>query len=313
MRLGSKAKLTIGAGVIAATGFAVLGVRELGTSPSPAAAATEQQQPHVEPSARLLFAAAARPIHTGETVTPDMIRGMAADPARHPAAAVPAEAIGQVATRDIPAGALLERTSLDRAAKLAIRVPLGMRAISIDTTAEIALAGLLRPGDRVDVQVVYPGADAIAGARGVGRSQAQTLLQMVQVLAVGDAVMGTQPAGTSADASDTAAASRPAASPTPSARTVTLALFPEQVAMLSLARSTGTLSLSLRNPGDEAQPPVARVVSARPLPQTAAALVAPLPAAATMRASVRPRPHPHPIDLVVGDNHTVIYSGDEAR
>ncbi len=307
MRLGSKAKLTIGAGVVAATGFAVLGVRELGTSPAPAAAAT-QQQPRAATSARLLFAAAARPIHTGETVTPDMIRGIAADPARHPAAAAPAEAIGQVVTQDIPAGALIERTSLDRAAKLALRVPLGMRAISIDTTAEIALAGLLRPGDRVDVQVVYPGADAIAGARGVGRSQAQTLLQMVQVLAVGDAVMGMQPAGTSADANDTAAPS-----PAPGARTVTLALFPEQVAMLSLARSTGTLSLSLRNPGDEAQPPVARVVSARPLPQAAAALVAAPPAAATVRAPIRPRPQPHPIDLVVGDNHTVIYSGDDAR
>ncbi len=170
-----------------------------------------------------------------------------------------------------------------------------MRAMSIDTTAEIAVAGLVRPGDRVDVQVVYPGADAISGARGEGESRAQTLLQMVQVLAVGDLVVGTKPASGAKDA---------VSSPPPPARTVTLSLTPEQVSALSLAKATGSLYLSLRNPADSQQVAVAAVRSDGPVRPVAASIV---PAPAPVRQPARPAPHA--IDLVVGGQHQTIYSG----
>ncbi|TCM15375.1 pilus assembly protein CpaB [Novosphingobium sp. PhB165] len=306
MRLGSKAKLTIGVGLVAACSFAVMGLRELGRSsqtvPDLAAHAAAQ---NVAP-ARPLLVATTRTIRTGETIRADMIRNATADLAKFPTAASSVEVLGKVATHDIPANSLIPRSVIDQETKLAIRVPMGMRAISIDTTAEIAVAGLVRPGDRVDVQVVYPGEDAISGARGSGRSEARTLLQMVPVLAVGDVVVGTPPRG--GIASDVNA-------PPPPARTVTLALSPEQVSRLSLAKNTGALYLSLRNPSDQAQVELAAEETPRSLAPSAPRSIAPVRTAPKMvqRTAVRPAPRPaskpHAIELVVGGNSQTIYSG----
>lgn len=209
--------------------------------------ATPQASAHpvVAPSPNdLALASAARDIQVGETISSALVRTAVGDVARNPTVATPSEAIGKVATRAIPAGHLIERTMIDARTKLAIRVPVGMRAMSIDTTAEIAVAGLIRPGDTVDVQTVYPGQDAITGARGTtGRSHAKTLLQMVPVLAVGELVLGNSAAKANNATTDSALTS--------AARTVTLALTPAQVSTLSLAKNVGTLSLSLRNPDDK--------------------------------------------------------------
>ncbi|MBY2930586.1 Flp pilus assembly protein CpaB [Sphingomonadales bacterium 56] len=301
MHLGWKARIMMVAGTLCALLFLMLGMREMQRS-SAAEIAPDQLAQRISPQP-VVLAAAARPIRTGETITAAMIRNAMADPARHPAAATPAELIGKVATRAIAAGALIPRDAIGGEEKLAIRVPVGMRAISIDTTAEIAVAGLVRPGDRVDVQVVYPGADAISGARGAGRSRAQTLLQMVQVLAVGDAVLGTPPVSGAKDALS--------AAPVP-ARTVTLALNPEQVSTLSLAKSTGALTLSLRNPVDSEQVAVAPASSRGPDPTPVAAT---LPAQAlTAPMQARPAPAPRqPIELVIGDRRETIYSGSAQR
>ncbi len=301
MHLGWKARIMMVAGTLSALVFLMLGMREMQRS---AAAEVPPAQSSPRISAQpVVLAAAARPIRTGETITATMIHNATADPARHPAAATPAELIGKVATRAIAAGALIPRDAVGGEEKLAIRVPVGMRAISIDTTAEIAVAGLVRPGDRVDVQVVYPGADAISGARGAGRSRAQTLLQMVQVLAVGDAVLGTAPASGSKDALSAAP---------PPARTVTLALDPEQVSTLSLAKSTGALTLSLRNPVDSAQVAVAPASSrgADPTPIASAVPARPVPAPVHARPAPAPR---QPIELVIGDRRETIYSGSPQR
>ena len=289
------------AGTLSALLFLMLGLREMQRS-SAAEAPAAQPTAGLSPQP-IVLAAAARPIRTGETITAAMIRNAMADPARHPSAATPAELIGKVATRAIAAGALIPREAVGGEEKLAIRVPVGMRAISIDTTAEIAVAGLVRPGDRVDVEVVYPGADAISGARGAGRSRAQTLLQMVQVLAVGDAVLGTGPSSGTKEAISSA--------PLP-ARTVTLALDPQQVSTLSLAKSTGALTLSLRNPIDSEQVAVAPASSKGPDPVPAAQ---PMPAQPLpMPAKTRPAPTPRqPIELVIGDRRETIYSGSAQR
>jgi pilus assembly protein CpaB len=295
MHLGAKARMMMAAGILLALLFLALGIRELRRAPdlpTPAKAVS-----HPQPVA--LLAVATRPIRTGETITAAMIRNASADPMRQPGAATPAELIGKVAIRPIAAGAFIPRDAVDRESKLAIRVPMGMRAISIDTTAEIAVAGLVRPGDRVDVQVVYPGADAISGARGAGRSRAQTLLQTVQVLAVGEAVVGAQPSSDGTTASP--------------ARTVTLALTPEQVSALSLAKSTGALTLSLRNPADGEQVTLAAATSR--MPDVTPAVPA-QPTAPVRAVTPRPRPAPqapHMIELVVGDRRETLLSGSTQR
>ena len=298
MQLGAKARIMMIGGTLAALLFLMLGIRELqrpaaASSPLGAGASQKVGAPVV------VLAAAARQIGTGETITPGMIRNMVADPGRNPQVATPAELIGKVATRTIASGAPIPRDAVGGEAKLAIRVPVGMRAISIDTTAEIAVAGLVRPGDRVDVQVVYPGADAISGARGAGRSRAQTLLQMVQVLAVGETIVGAQSPNSPTGSSP----------PPPPARTVTLALTPEQVSTLSLAKNTGALTLSLRNPVDSEQTATAAAATSR-APDPVAAAVPRTPRKTPPSAPRRPS---HAIQLVVGDRHETIYSGGEAR
>jgi pilus assembly protein CpaB len=208
------------AGLSTIVGYKALHVRPAvaGTSARPVSGATSN----------LTLASATRAIAVGETISASLVRNAVGDVNHNPAAATPAEVIGKVATRAIPAGALIQRTMIDAGTKLAIRVPVGMRAMSIDTTAEIAVAGLIRPGDNVDVEAVYPGQDAINGARGIGRSHARTLLQMVPVLAVGELVLGTNTAkaGNGSNGSNGTAL-------TPAARTVTLALTPVQVSTLS--------------------------------------------------------------------------------
>ena len=297
MRLGLKAKLTIGIGLTAAALFLTMGIREL-RRPALASQAAQAAAPAQSPA--MLLVQAARAIRTGETITSAMIRNATGDPARLSGIATAAEVTGKVATRDIAAGAMIPRDAIGSETKLAIRVPMGMRAISIDTTAEIAVAGLVRPGDRVDVQVVYPGADAISGARGSARSRAQALLQLVQVLAVGEVVVGAQQqSGISGELS----------APPPPARTVTLALTPDQVSALTLAKSTGSLTLSLRNPADGQQVQVAAQSSAGTMPD-------PMPRPAiTPAAPVRqaPAPRPHSIELVVGDRRETLYSGSAPR
>jgi pilus assembly protein CpaB len=239
-------------------------------------------------AAALALASAARDIKVGETIEAAQLRTVAGDAAHNPGIATPGEAIGKVTLRPIPAGALIDRSMLDAQTRLAVRVPVGMRAMSIDTSAEIAVAGLIRPGDSVDVQAVYPGEDAINGMRGTGRSHARTLLQMVPVLAVGELVLGSNAARNNNATSDSAITS--------AARTVTLALTPEQVSALSLARRVGTLSLSLRNPDDKDVGAVPATAIADAAPD------APRPARALPRPARRPlRPAADPaVQIVVG-------------
>ena len=280
------------AGLLCSALFLALALREVGREAARPAPLPDRSR---AAAPAILLAAAARPIRVGDTITADMIRNAAAGPAAHPLSATPSEILGKVATRALPAGALITRDAVGAEAKLAIRVPMGLRAVSIDTTAEIAVAGLVRPGDRVDVQVVYPGADAVSGARGAGRSRAQTLLQMVQVLAVGDAIVGAgpPPQGQPAD-------------PQPPARTITMALTPEQVSILSLARNIGSLTLSLRNPADGEQLATA---AASPAPDVEPAPSSASRAASLPRPPATPRPAP-PIELVVGDRRQTLHAGN---
>ncbi|MFC0686887.1 Flp pilus assembly protein CpaB [Novosphingobium clariflavum] len=317
MRLGSKAKLTIGIGLVAAAGFAALGLREMGKAGRDVADLAARAAVRPSTPVAPLLVATTRPIRTGETIRADMIRNAKADPMRFPTAVSGAEILGKVATRDIPGNSLIPREAIGQETKLAIRVPMGMRAISIDTTAEIAVAGLVRPGDRVDVQVVYPGEDAITGARGMGRSEARTLLQMVPVLAVGDVVVGTAVQGGTVASAVGQGGAEVSAPPPPPARTVTLALSPEQVSRLSLAKSTGALYLSLRNPDDTAQVALAADDGPRPLIRAVPRDLAPMQRAAPRPPAPRPvkapAPRGHAIELVVGGNSATIYSGSASQ
>lgn len=177
---------------------------------------------------------------------------------------------------------------------LAGRVPDGFRAISLQTTDEIAVSGLIQPGDMVDILLVIR-ADALS-APGFGgpapSGEARTLLENIHVLAVGTE-MTTQ-------GDDTATS--------PTARTITFALSPEQISTFALARSLGSIYLALRNPGDRKLAGPAR---ATPRNLGGGGISAPAPAA-TRRVSLSPNPR-RPVELVIGGESQTIFADGNVR
>lgn len=110
---------------------------------------------------------------------------------------------------------------------LSSRVPKGMRAMTISRTESAAFAGLLRPGDRVDVLLTRakPGAEQ--------RVVTVPLLQNLLVLAVGDSVRPPNEAEATGRRDG-----------------VNLLLTMEQAGLLAQAQRDGVIRLVLRN-GDD--------------------------------------------------------------
>ncbi len=181
---------------------------------------------------------AARPLGYGERLTPQDVRLVA-----YPAASLPT-GVFKTEAEMFPQGADVLRT-VTRAmeqneAILAVKVTgpgenagittllaRGMRAFTIQVDSVSGVSGFLRPGDRVDVY--WTGNIGNGGLRTEGDSTGDVtkLIQAgVKLIAV-DQSANTDRAGASV------------------ARTVTVAVQPEQVAALAQAQSTGRLNLSL--------------------------------------------------------------------
>jgi pilus assembly protein CpaB len=169
------------------------------------------------------------------------------------------EIVGKYSLITIPAGSVVTKSKIGLAAANALpaRLPVGMRAVSISIDKVKGVAGLIQPGDRVDVIAVPPR---------VGNEvpQAAAILRGVLVLAMGNEVETTS------------------ATPGPDNQnltTVTLALTPQQVDLLAAADLNTTLRLALRPPKEaiRAYPPEPLVLgvpahaqNANPPPATAA-------------------------------------------
>ncbi len=108
----------------------------------------------------------------------------------------------------------------------------GMRLYTIKVDAEKSAAGLLGPGDRVDVQL-FVRKDQRTG---VDTAKSKIILQNIRVFAVDSTVQRA------ADGSEEHAV----------AKTISLLLKPEQASKLALAAQIGEISLIPRNPDDEA-------------------------------------------------------------
>jgi pilus assembly protein CpaB len=107
----------------------------------------------------------------------------------------------------------------------------GMRLKTISVDAEKSAAGLLGPGDRVDVEL-FVKADA---KNNIMQAQTKVILQNIRVFAV-DATVQRSPDG---------------GEERTIAKTVSLMLTPEQATRLTLAENMGVVSLIPRNPDDE--------------------------------------------------------------
>ena len=174
---------------------------------------------------------------------------------------------GKYSLITIPAGSVLTASKIGAggANALPARLPIGMRAVSISIDKVKGVAGLIQPGDRVDVIAVPPR---------VGNEvpKASAILRGALVLAMGDEVETTS------------------ATPSPDNQnltTITLALTPKQVDLLAAADLNTTLRLALRPPKE-----AIRAFAAEPLslgtPERSApaqTVVVPPPAAAPAAAA----------------------------
>ena len=162
---------------------------------------------------------------------------------------------GALISRSIPAGSAIEPSALvfrDDPEFLSAVLEPGMRAFTIEVDAVTGGAGLLRPGNRVDV--ILASQTDPKKARGTIRTYdvAQTLLTNMRVIAVDRTI---EPVGFSAskEPQDPKAQRAAAAQTSPSRKgTVTLEVTPKDAEVLTVARSAGQLSLTLCDASGEA-------------------------------------------------------------
>ena len=168
---------------------------------------------------------------------------------------------GQVTRQDIQKGEQITaskigpQTKAEREEGLSFIIPQGMRAFSVQVDETSAVGGLLLPGDLVDIIAIFDEGDFDV-------NKAVTLLQNIEVLAVAQAAQESIPAPASevtatptpsGEAATTLGTRPEDVKPNPDARTVTLAVTPEQAQLLALTQAKGDLALSLRPFGDAAQ------------------------------------------------------------
>ena len=131
---------------------------------------------------------------------------------------------------------------------LARVIPAGKRAISIAARQESIVAGLILPGDLVDVIAVFSSSDT-------GTDKAITILQNVEVLAMGETAQEPIPPPVNADdvtpGSVRLGQAPENAAPQPDAATVTVAVTPAQAQIVALMAEKAKLWLSLRPRGEE--------------------------------------------------------------
>jgi pilus assembly protein CpaB len=172
---------------------------------------------------------AARDLKIEEVIKPDMVQVIKVPESQAPAGSfsTPSEIEGrwiQITTlKDEPVLAA-KLAPKDLPPGLTSRIAKGQRAFAIEVNEQSGVSGFVMPEHRVDV-LMDPKGNSGRGGR------ARTILQNMLVLAVGQVF--TRPEDKSL-----------------LARTVTLAVTPEQAEVLTAARSQGSLSLALRGMGD---------------------------------------------------------------
>jgi pilus assembly protein CpaB len=110
-------------------------------------------------------------------------------------------------------------------------IPKGFRLKTISVDATKSAAGLLSPGDRVDIQVFVK----LGNHNGTDNAKSKVILQNIRVFAVDQTVQRSRDGGDEHTI----------------AKTISLLLTPEQATKMNLAEHMGEISLIPRNPDDE--------------------------------------------------------------
>lgn len=199
----------------------------------PVAVEVAAPQPVVRQRVSILVAA--RPLRAGSLLGPDDLASQEIDaPAPGTDTETPATRdalLGGMARQNIPAGAALRGDSVlrpgDRGFLAAVLEP-GMRAVSIAVDAVSGAAGLIWPGDRVDVVLTQSGEN---GGQSAGkRISSETMLTGLRVIAVDQQLMQGAVGGEGVERN---------------VRTVTLEVTSAQAERVAVGARLGHLSLAV--------------------------------------------------------------------
>lgn len=209
--------------------------------PADAEAAAKAAEKPAEPTKKNVLVLA-RAVHAGTLLKPEDLvsKEMAIDGLDASFVIDSAEArqmlIGSMVRRGLGAGEMVRGESVVKPGDhgfLAAVLGTGMRGLTIGVDATSGSAGLIWPGDRVDVILTQTLTDA--GLPMGRRVAAETILRNTRVIAIDQQLMqGAAPVGTDMQS-----------------RTVTLEVAAEQAERLSVAMRLGRLSLSLRAAADQ--------------------------------------------------------------
>ncbi len=185
---------------------------------------------------------AAKDVAPRTVLTADMltVRSVPADGMHPDSITALDQAVGQVTQYPLIAGEPLlspKLTTTDAGLGLAGTVPQGKRAVSVEVNDVRGSAGLINPGDKVDVYAAFDKTDT-----SIGEHVGILVLQDVTIIAVAQELNSPDPNNPE---------SIPATnSKGDTTRTVTLAIAPEEVERLVLADEKGILRLALRGKDD---------------------------------------------------------------
>jgi pilus assembly protein CpaB len=236
--------------LFSAVGLGALGFQLLAPAPPPVQVAAPEAAPAPPPPvlARILVAARALPAGTllkdEDFATREVAPDAVPDGAVAPTEEARAELRGALLRRYLDAGAPLHRADMlrprDRGFLAAVLRP-GTRAISVGVDVVTGTAGLIWPGDLVDLILTQElaASDAPLARRVVG----ETLLAGIRVIAV--------------DQQFTQGATAADAMPNRIARTVTLEATPDQAERVAVGSRLGRIALTVRaiehKPAEEPQ------------------------------------------------------------
>jgi pilus assembly protein CpaB len=233
--------------IVGLAGMGLLAVVALAPAPPPPGVAA------AAPPARVSLVVAARPVQAGTLLKPEDLAAREVPADEFPAGALRdapearLELVGAMVRRSLGQGDVLRLDAVLRPGEngfLAAVLAPGMRAVTVGVDAVTGTAGLIWPGDRVDVILTQAfDENDIAPSR---RVAGETVLSAARVIAVDrHLVQGVQPGAVGDALRDTN-------------RTVTIEVTPDQATRIAVATRLGRLSLALRAAGTAVEEGVAQ-------------------------------------------------------